>query len=86
MSVDKRKKWSGEVTSNEKWHSPPGLFTKPPEEIAQHLKENSRDERQAMSRITFYENRAGKNLGDEDRERLEKAKEELRKAYRENES
>jgi hypothetical protein len=34
-----------------------------------------------MSMLTFYVNRAGKNLPGADRDRLEKAKDELRKAF-----
>lgn len=78
--------WSGTVTEHEKWHSPPGLFNREPEEIAKVLKDSSTDERQAMSRLTFYENRAGKNLSSEDRERLEKAKAEIRIAFGKEES
>jgi len=37
--------------------------------------------RSAMSMLTFYINRAGKNLSKTDRERLEQAKDELRKAF-----
>jgi hypothetical protein len=37
--------------------------------------------RSAMSMLTFYVNRAGKNLPGADRDRLEKAKDELRKAF-----
>ena len=37
--------------------------------------------RSAMSMLVFYINRAGKNLTQADRARLEKAKEELRKAF-----
>lgn len=73
--------WSGDVTEHEKWHSPPGLFNKDPEEIATVLKDNSVDEKQAMSRLTFYINRAGSNLSDEDRDRLNEAKDAIRDAY-----
>jgi hypothetical protein len=34
-----------------------------------------------MSMLVFYSNRAGKNLDKADRERLEKAKDALRKAF-----
>jgi hypothetical protein len=34
-----------------------------------------------MSMLVFYVNRAGKNLAETDRARLEKAKNELRKAF-----
>jgi hypothetical protein len=35
-----------------------------------------------MSMLVFYINRAGKNLSDADRARLERAKHELRKVFR----
>jgi hypothetical protein len=37
--------------------------------------------RSAMSMLTFYENRGGKNLSAADKRRLEAAKQELRKLY-----
>lgn len=74
-------RWSGEVTKSEHYHTPSGLFTERPEEIARRLKEDSTDERQAMARLTFYVNRAGHNLSEDDHIRLEHAKEELRKVY-----
>jgi len=50
---------------------------------AEHSKRRKSDPyRSAMSMLTFYINRAGKNLPQERRERLEKAKDELRHLYR----
>ncbi len=68
---------------------PAGLFTRSPRQIALGLKQavlNSNRTKgtkfqSAMSMLNFYINRAGKNLSPEDRERLEKAKIELRKAF-----
>ena len=37
--------------------------------------------RSAMSMLVFYINRAGKNLSEAERERLEKAKDKLREAF-----
>jgi hypothetical protein len=37
--------------------------------------------RSAMSMLTFYMNRAGKNLSKRDRAKLERAKDELRRLY-----
>ena len=37
--------------------------------------------RSAMSMLTFYINRAGKNLSKKDRAKLERAKDELRRLY-----
>jgi Protein of unknown function (DUF3175) len=88
---DKKKRWSQEVTE----HSDAlileqGVFAlDDPKEIAASLKRSaeashrrkSEPFRSAMSMLTFYINRAGKNLSNPDRERLEQAKDELRKAF-----
>jgi hypothetical protein len=67
-----------------------GVFTlKDPKKIALSLKRSAEQStrrrsdpyRSAMSMLTFYINRAGKELSQADRTRLEKAKEELRKAF-----
>jgi len=68
--------WSPEVKT--KWTPPAGLFTKSAEEIVKVLKEQSEDEATAMRRLNFYINRAGKNLSEERRDELEKAKELLK--------
>lgn len=83
IAVEKKKdkKWSGEVTKHEKWHPPEGLFKESPDKIARTLKSNSDSKKQAMSRLNFYLNRAGKNLSKADRERIEKAKDKLKELY-----
>ncbi len=61
-----------------------------PRAIAQSLKRSAEHSsrrksdpyRSAMSMLTFYINRAGKNLPKERKARLEKAKDELRALYR----
>jgi hypothetical protein len=61
-----------------------------PREIAESLQRSAERSRRrksdpyrsAMSMLTFYINRAGKTLPKRRRERLEAAKEELRKIYR----
>jgi hypothetical protein len=67
-----------------------GVFAlEDPKEIAASLKRSADASkrrradpfRSAMSMLVFYINRAGKNLSDEDRARLEKAKDELRKLF-----
>ena len=73
------KKWVADVET--KFHPEQGIFTKTPKEIAEYLKKNSEDLKQAMSRLNFYINRAGKHMQKEDKERLEMAKEELQKMY-----
>jgi hypothetical protein len=66
-------------------YSPPeGLFTKGPEAIATQLKKDSKDLKQAMSRLIFYINRAGDNLTQERIDVLEKAKDKLRGLYEKN--
>lgn len=85
------KRWSQEVTE----HSAAldleqGVFAlKDPKKIAASLKRSAETStrrksdpyRSAMSMLTFYINRAGKKLPKADRDRLEKAKDELRKAF-----
>jgi hypothetical protein len=68
---------------------PRGLFNGSPEEIARDLKRQALASgrtkgtkfRSAMSMLVYYINRAGRGLKPADRERLEKAKDELRKAF-----
>ena len=62
---------------------------KDPKEIAASLKRSAEASkrrkadafRSAMSMLVFYINRAGRTLSKPDRARLEKAKDELRKAF-----
>ena len=55
------KNWSEKVDTD--WSPEEGLFTrKDPNYIAKYLLDHSKDERQAMSRLVFYMNRAGDNL------------------------
>ncbi len=71
---------------------PEGIFTWPAKEVAQGLKDavfaSERTKgtkfQSAMSMLNYYINRAGKNLGDDDRDRLEHAKDELRKLFNKN--
>jgi hypothetical protein len=86
-----KKKWSHEVTENSdaldlKSH----IFeSKDPEKIAESLKHSAEASdrrksspfRSAMSMLTFYINRAGKNLPKGQKHVLEEAKDELRKAF-----
>ena len=85
------KRWSQDVTEHSKALAlKQGVFTlKDPKKIAASLKRSAEAStrrksdpyRSAMSMLTFYINRAGKNLAKADRDRLEKAKGELRKAF-----
>lgn len=72
-------KWSADVTTH--WTPKEGFFTQSAEKIASGLARNSKDLKQAMSRLNFYVNRAGKNLDADDKARLELAKEKLRKKF-----
>jgi len=85
------RQWSQDVTKNSNALTlERDIFTlDDPAEIARSLKasaEHSRRRRatpfrSAMSVLTFYINRAGNNLPEEQREVLEAAKQELRKAF-----
>lgn len=75
-----KKLWSAEVKP--KFEPKEGIFTQSAEKIAKYLKSNSKDLRQAMSRLTFYINRGGENLSAADVKRLESAKEKLRALYK----
>lgn len=91
MVADKDKRWSQRVTeTSDALDLEPGVFTfDDPRRIAKSLKRSAEESRRrksdpypsAMSMLTFYINRAGKNLSDEQRERLEQAKVELRRLF-----
>ncbi len=75
----KYKKWSGDVET--KWTPQEDFFTQSAAKIASGLKSNSKNLKQAMSRLNFYVNRAGKNLSVQEKRRLELAKTKLRSLY-----
>lgn len=60
---------------------PEGLFTKGPSEIAEGLMRHSEDYAQAVRRLNFYKNRAGKNLDATEKNKLEQAMELLQQRY-----
>jgi hypothetical protein len=71
------KKWSAKVTTDST-HPPQGLFNRDPETIASTLASKSVSPKgpgSGMRMLTFYINRAGKNLTATRRSKLEKAKE-----------
>ncbi|AXE38329.1 DUF3175 domain-containing protein [Acidipropionibacterium virtanenii] len=85
-----RKKWSQDVTEHsDSLDLEEGVFSwKDPARIAASLmrsaKESTRRKasspyRSAMSMLTFYMNRAGSGLDDEQRQVLDRAKDELRR-------
>ncbi|MFB8830517.1 DUF3175 domain-containing protein [Azotobacter sp. CWF10] len=89
--ANERKRWSQQVTQHSNaLDLEPGVFTwDDPRAIAQSLKASAeRSERRkatpfrsAMSMLTFYINRGGRQLPAEQRARLEAAKDELRALF-----
>jgi translation initiation factor 2 alpha subunit (eIF-2alpha) len=89
--VTKSKRWSRDVTEHSNaLDLEDSVFTKDsPRQIALSLKRSAEHSkrrksdpyRSAMSMLTFYINRAGKNLPKTRRDRLEKAKDELRDLF-----
>jgi hypothetical protein len=77
--LNEKKMWSAKVETE--WHPKEGFFSQSAEKIASGLKRASTDLKQAMSRLNFYKNRAGKNLSAEDKARLDTAKEKLHALY-----
>jgi len=84
------KKWSARVTQHsDALTLEDKVFKGTPSQIAKSLKgsaEHSRRRksspyRSAMSMLTFYINRAGKNLSTSERRKLEAAKDKLREAF-----
>ncbi|HLZ94286.1 MAG TPA: DUF3175 domain-containing protein [Candidatus Dormibacteraeota bacterium] len=89
--MGKEKRWSREVTEESNaLDLESEVFTKDsPRQVAMSLKRSAEHSkrrksdpyRSAMSMLTFYINRAGKNLPKSRRETLEAAKDELRDLY-----
>jgi hypothetical protein len=66
-----KSKWSGKVRTH--YHTPPGLFTKSAHEIASVLRSGASDVTQAIRRLSFYVNRAGRNLSSTAKRKLHHA-------------
>jgi hypothetical protein len=91
MTPTKRKRWSQRVTEKSNaLDLEPGVFTfENPADIARSLKRSAECSdrrkadpfRSAMSMLTFYINRAGRQLHASQRARLEAAKDELRALF-----
>ena len=91
MAAPDNNRWSQHVTeTSDALSLEPDVFTlDDPAEIARSLSESAEEStrrkagpfRSAMSMLTFYINRAGRNLPPERRQVLEKAKEALRRLY-----
>ena len=86
-----KKKWSADVTEHsDALDLKQDIFKGSPKEIAQSLKRSAEHSRRrksspfrsAMSMLTFYINRAGKNLPASRLKTLESAKDELRAAFK----
>ncbi len=85
------KKWSGEVTKNSNALDLERDFfkQKDPKKIAASLKRSAEHSKRkksgpfqsAMSMLNFYVNRAGRNLTKQEKQPLERAKDELRKLF-----
>ncbi|HLH37029.1 MAG TPA: DUF3175 domain-containing protein [Alloacidobacterium sp.] len=76
-----QKKWVRKVKTDST-HPPEGLFKKSPETIARSLaskKVSPKGPGSGMRMLTYFMNRAGKNLSTQDRSRLQRAKELLSK-------
>ena len=90
-AASKPGRWSGEVSRrSDALDLEPEVFrSQDPRRIARSLKRSAETShrrksppfRSAMSMLTFYINRAGKNLPEPRRKVLEEAKTELRKAF-----
>jgi hypothetical protein len=91
MAARTRKRWSQRVTrTSDALTLDRGVFSRDdPRSIARSLKRSAEHSRRrksgayasAMSMLTFYINRGGKNLPASRRKVLEKAKDELRKQF-----
>jgi hypothetical protein len=89
--MDKTRHWSQQVTEHSNaLDLEPGVFTLPdPREVALSLQRSADVSkrrkvdpfRSAMSMLTFYINRSGKNLSADQLAVLEQAKDELRELY-----
>ena len=86
----KRKYWSKKVAEKSNaLDLEYGVFTFSPRKMALSLKRSAEESirrksspfRSAMSMLTFYQNRAGKNLSKERLAAINKAKEELRRLF-----
>jgi hypothetical protein len=66
-----KSKWSGKVRTH--YHTPEGLFTRSAHEIAHVLRSGASDTAQAIRRLSFYVNRAGRNLSGAAKKKLHRA-------------
>jgi Protein of unknown function (DUF3175) len=85
---DTPNRWSGEVTESDRHDIGGGVFAEgSAQEIADAVITAAQQEgddgveRRAMSKLTFYENRAGRNLSPERRAVIDEAKEIVRASF-----
>jgi len=85
-----KKKWSADVTEHsDALDLENDVFKRSPTSIARSLKQSAEHShrrksspyRSAMSMLTFYINRAGKNLSKSRKKKLEASKQKLREAF-----
>jgi hypothetical protein len=85
-----KRKWSARVTArSDAMDLEPSVFKRGARAIAQSVKRSAERSqrrkstpfRSAMSMLTFYENRAGRNLSPRQKQTIERAKQELRKLF-----
>ncbi len=85
------RRWSAVVTARSNaMDLEPAVFAGTPKQIARSVKRSadrstrlkSSPFRSAMSMLTFYQNRAGRNLSPARKRAIDEAKDELRKLYR----
>jgi hypothetical protein len=91
MGKKPAKKWSAEVTKHSHalaleenvftWKSPTRIAASLKRSAIASKKRKTSPYRSALSMLTFYINRAGKDLPSERRKTLEQAKDELRKQF-----
>lgn len=91
IATARRKRWSADVTrQSDALDLEPGIFAEDdPAAIARSLEHSAKISerrksspfRSAMSMLTFFINRAGRNLSERRRGILERAKQELRKRF-----
>jgi hypothetical protein len=89
MPARKRKKWSAQVTKHSnamdlkknvfKGSDPKKIARSVKASAAHSIRRKAPSKRSAMSMLTFYVNRAGKNLSPVRKRILQRAKEELRR-------
>lgn len=84
-------KWSGEVTKHSNaldlekgvftWNNPSRIATSLRNSALKSTRRKGTPYQSAMSMLNFYINRAGKNLGEKQKNNLELARSELRKQF-----